>query len=116
MCQDKPRGTKARFRALAQRKNIPKRVGHWVKYLVSFGAFVSKISIDVIDPSVFVDRYVKDPITIRSVQFSPDGQLLATGATDGQIRVRFLKMRMFVNFILLRLDMDYHTKTNASHV
>ena len=48
-----------------------------------------KYWIDVIDPSVFVDRYVnvKDRITIFSVKFSPNGQLLATGASDNRIRV-----------------------------
>ena len=42
----------------------------------------------MINLSVFVDRYVKRGIYINSVQFSPDGQLLAAGASDGQIRVR----------------------------
>ena len=36
-----------------------------------------------------MDRYrkLKDHINILSVQFSPDGQVLATGASDNQIRV-----------------------------
>ena len=38
-----------------------------------------------------MDRYVKDEINILSVQFSPDGRLLATGASDNQIRVRSLQ-------------------------
>ena len=37
--------------------------------------------------SVFVDRYVKDALTIWGVKFSPDGRLLATGANDHQVRV-----------------------------
>ena len=34
-----------------------------------------------------MDRYVKEKLLIWSVKFSPDGRLLATGATDNQIRV-----------------------------
>lgn len=66
--------------------------------------------------SVFVDRFVKDLIKILSVEFSPDGQLLATGASDSQIRVRPLKTRIFMDLIRLSLDMGYHNKTDASHV
>ena len=43
------------------------------------------------DSSVLVDRYVKDYIAMWSIQFSPNGQLLATAASDGQIRVRVSK-------------------------
>ena len=42
--------------------------------------------------SVFVDRYVKDDVNIWSVQFSPNGQLLAAAASDGQIRVSSIKI------------------------
>ena len=59
--------------------------------------FEFKIWIDLINPSVFVDRYVKDRISIWSVQFSRNGQFLATAASDGQIRVCSLKMRIFIN-------------------
>ena len=58
----------------------------------------------MIDISIFVDRYVKDRIDIMTVQFSLNGKLLATGASDGQIRVCSLKLRIFINshFTLLR--------------
>ena len=70
----------------------------------------------MVDPSVFVDQYVKDLISIRSVQFSPNGRLLATGASDGRIRVCSLKMKIFIILISTFLDMGYHPKTNACHV
>ena len=70
----------------------------------------------MIDPSAFVDRYVKDRIGIWNVQFSPNGQLLATGASDNQIRVCSFKTRVLINLILRCLDMGYYHKTNASHV
>ena len=75
----------------------------------------NSIWIDTTDPSVFFDQYVKDPIDILSVQFSPDGRLIATGASDGQIRVCSFTMRTLSNFILFFLDMGYHRETNASH-
>ena len=80
-------------------------------------SLVSKISIDVIIPSVFVDRYVKDYINITRVQFSPNGQLLATGASDCQIRVCSLKTEKKNLSISPPLcsDMGYRSKTDASH-
>ena len=75
-----------------------------------------EIGIDVINLSVFVDRYVKDLINILSVQFSPNGRFLATGANDTQIRVCSFKTRILFNLIVPCLDMGYHHKTNASHV
>ena len=68
------------------------------------------------DSSVLVDRYVKDYIAIWSIQFSPNGQLLATSATDGQIRVRVSKSEPLSISHLLCLDMGYHHETNASDV
>ena len=59
------------------------------------------IRIDAIDPSDFVDRYVKDSIGIFSLQFSPNGQLLATGATDRRLRVCSLTASIYINLILL---------------
>ena len=50
------------------------------------------IWVDLIDFSIFADRYVKDRISIWSVQFSLNGQLLATGASDGRIGVCSLKL------------------------
>ena len=58
-------------------------------------SLVFKIWVDVIDPSVFVDQYVKrvkNGIDIYSVKFSPNGRLLAIGACDLYIRVCPLKM------------------------
>ena len=52
-----------------------------------FQSRLFEILVNLIDPSVFVDRYVEDSIDIWGVQFSPNGQLLATGASDGKIRV-----------------------------
>ena len=67
-------------------------------WLVSESFF--KNCIDAIDPSIFVDRYVRDyRFSIDIVQFTPDGQLLATGASDGQIRVCSLRMRIFIILI-----------------
>ena len=51
------------------------------------------------DCSVLVDRYVEDRVSILSVQFSPDGQLLATGASDSEIRVRSL-ISFSINLVL----------------
>ena len=53
----------------------------------------------MVDPSVFVDRYVKDNIDMFSIQFSPNGQLLATGASDG-VRVCSVEMRTLIDLIL----------------
>ena len=61
---------------------------------VSAALVLDFIWIDLMDASVFVDRYVKNSIGIWSVQFSPNGQLLATGASDDRIRVCYLKIRM----------------------
>ena len=70
------------------------------------------------DSSVLVDRYVKDYIAMWSIQFSPNGQLLATVATDGQIRVRVSKSEsLSISYPLSSwLDMGYHHETNASDV
>ena len=76
--------------------------------LVSIKLLAFNIWIDAIDPSVFVDRYVKRRIAIWSVQFSPNGQLLATGAADAKIRVCSLKIRTFIDLIPFCLDLGHH--------
>ena len=59
---------------------------------------------------------MNDPSSIWSVQFSPDGQFLATGAFDGNVRVCTLKMRILYQSHFTLLDMGYRHKTNAGHV
>lgn len=63
----------------------------------------------LIDPSFSVDPSVKDRIDIYSVQFSPDGQLLATGASDCQITVCFLKIKIVINLEAHTLLIRYGT-------
>ena len=55
----------------------------------------------MIDPSVFEDRYVKNLVATRNVQFCPKGQLLATGGSDGQVRVRSLEMNLYQSRLTL---------------
>ena len=62
-----------------------------------------------------MDRYVKDKLLLRSVKFSPNGRLLATGASDHQIRVFSLNCENF-NESDFTLDMGHHTKPNARRV
>ena len=64
----------------------------------------------MVDASVFVDLYVKDPIGVWSIRFSPNGQFLATGSSDGQIRVCSLNIGVFFSLIPVCLDMGYHPK------
>ena len=73
---------------------------------------------DLVDSSVLVDRYrkLKDHINILSVQFSPDGQVLATGASDNEIRVCSPKMTSSISFIVIGSDMGCHSKANESQV
>ena len=66
--------------------------------------------------SVFVDRYVKDKLSIWCVKFSPDGRLLATGAEDHNIRVYFFSDRESLHEPDFTLDMGHHSKPNACHV
>ena len=44
---------------------------------------------------------MKDDINVLAIEFSPNGRFLVTGASDGQIRVCFLEMRMLINLIPL---------------
>ena len=72
----------------------------------------------MIDSSTFVDRYEKDDLrhTIYCLRFSPDGQLLATGAYDDKIKVCSLKMSFSGNFTILCLDLAHRSEADESHV
>ena len=67
--------------------------------MVSFRSFCASLEIwtDLVDFSTFVDRYEMESLRndVFCLQFSPDGQLLATGTNDGKINVRSLKMNFF---------------------
>ena len=104
---------------LDERENVLEGIENGIKYLVSFRVSLFKIWTDMFDSSVFVDRYLKEDDSsgrIFCLQFSPDGQLLATGTCGGQIKVGSLKMGISINLVPLCLDMGYHSKANASHV
>ena len=68
--------------------------------------------------STFVDRYEMDGLRndIFCLQFSPDGQLLATGTDDGKINVRSFNISFSTDLMPLWLDMGHRSKANESKI
>ena len=76
---------------------------------------------DLIDFSALVDRYEKADyrVGVFCLQFSPDGQILATGTYDGKIKVYYicsLKTIFPSNLTPCSLDLGHRSKTDEGHV
>ena len=73
---------------------------------------------DLVDFSTFVDRYEKGGYyrDVCCLQFSPNGQLLATGTDGGEINVRSLGTSFSVDLMRLGLDMGHRSKSDENQV